>query len=167
MNKYNEIEIQTAKNLLKEGYKWLVRENYGTIYAYTDMPRKNHDWNNCVDSWKFDAGPDSYLYVCTKDVPIFQSIRFDDKEPTSLESIVHPQILDDAERKYLSAFIKPFRNNVTSIRKDKDMGCNTTRLRIVIYVSESGYCYLPWFNSGTMYKGMKLGHAYTLEELGL
>ena len=26
MNKYNEVEIQTAKNLLKEGYKWIATE---------------------------------------------------------------------------------------------------------------------------------------------
>ena len=76
-------------------------------------------------------------------------------------------ILDEAERKYLSAFIKPFRNDVTMIRKDKDMACNTTRFRIAIYVSKSGYSYLPWFNSWTMYKGMDLCKAYTLEELGL
>lgn len=100
-------------------------------------------------------------------VPIFQSIRSDDKEPVSLENIVHPQILDDAERRYLSAVIKPFRNDVTMIRKDKDMACNTTRFRIAIYVSKSGYSYLPWFNSWTMYKGMDLCKAYTLEELGL
>lgn len=76
-------------------------------------------------------------------------------------------ILDDTEREYLSAFIKPFRNDVTMIRKDKDMACNTTRFRIAIYVSKSGYSYLPWFNSWTMYKGMDLCKAYTLEELGL
>ena len=158
MNKYSDIEIQTAKNLLKNGYKWIARNKSGRLFVYSVKPHKAdtvwYPMENCC-------------YVCKEFVPIFQSVRFGDKEPTSLESIVHPQILDDAERKYLSAFIKPFRNNVTSIRKDKDMGCNTTRLRIVIYVSESGYCYLPWFNSGTMYKGMKLGHAYTLEELGL
>lgn len=89
--------------------------------------------------------------------PILIWLDMEHKEP----------ILDEAEQKYLSAFIKPFRNDVTMIRKDKDMACNTTRFRIAIYVSKSGYSYLPWFNSRTMYKGMDLCKAYTLEELGL
>lgn len=154
MNKYNEIEIQAAEKLLKCGFKWLMKNEFRTIFAYSVKPVNE---------------PEKYMpgeYVSSVFVPIFESIK-SGGEPVSLESIVHPQILDDAERKYLSAFIKPFRNDVTIIRKDKDMACNTTRFRIVIYVSGSGYSYLPWFNSGTMYKGMDLCKAYTLEELGL
>ena len=157
MNKYTDIETQTAKNMLESGFNWIVRNEVGILFVYYEKPSK-------VDGFWY--APGHIGYAC-EFVPIFQNIRFDDKEPTSLESILHPQILDDAERKYLSAFIKPFRNEVTIIRKDKDLACNTTRLRIVIYVSNSGYCYLPWFNSGTMYKGMELCKAYTLEELGL
>lgn len=157
MNKYNDIEIHTAKNLLEHGYKWIARDESGGLFAYTDKPIKLDTF------WCSDGISNCVCYY----VPIFQSIRFNDKEPTSLESIVHHQILDDAEKRYLSAVIKPFRNDVTMIRKDKDMACNTTRFRIAIYVSKSGYSYLPWFNSWTMYKGMDLCKAYTLEELGL
>lgn len=152
MTKYSEIEIQTAKNLLKEGYKWIKKTRLGSILAYENKPTEN---------------PETFIpgtKVCTAYVSIFDGIKFGD-EPTSLESIVHPQILDDTERRYLSAVIRPFRKNVTSIRKIKP--CNSTRYRISIFVSGYGSCDLPWFDGGTMYKGMEKGKVYTPEELGL
>ena len=155
MNKYTDVEIQTAKNLLKHGYKWIAMDESGGLFAYTDKPSKLDTF------WCSDGMSNCVCYY----VPIFQNIRFGDKEPVSLESIVHPQILDDAEKRYLKGVIMPFRKSVTSIRKE--MACNTARHRIVIYVSEYGCCYLPWFNSESMYKGMELCKAYTLKELGL
>lgn len=80
-------------------------------------------------------------------------------------------ILDEAEKKYLSAVIRPFRDKVLYIIKcdafaPSDgfapseecvyfnfVGCEITRL--------------PCFKRGTMYKGMEPDHRYTLEELGL
>ena len=99
-SKYNEIEIQTAKNLLEHGYKWITMDESGGLFAYTDKPSK-------IDTfWCSDGIGNCVCYY----VPIFQNIRFEDKEPVSLESIVHPQILDDEERRYLSAVIRPFRD---------------------------------------------------------
>ena len=43
MNKYTDIEIQTAKNLLEKGYKWIVRDSdiFGSnVYAYAEKPYK-------------------------------------------------------------------------------------------------------------------------------
>lgn len=99
MNKYNEIEIETAKNLLEHGYKWIARNKSGKLAAHAAKPSKvsTYWW-----SGKFSD------YTCDY-VPIFQSVTWDDKAPVSLESIVNPQILDDVERKYLSAVISPFR----------------------------------------------------------
>ena len=161
-NKYNEIEIQTAKNLLEEGYKWLVRENYGKVYAYTNKPHKNHDWDKCYDTWWLDTSTDSYLLICTENVPIFQNIRFEDKEPTSIESIVYPQILDDAERKYLSAVIKPFRKKIKHIVKMR-----YDKSEFIFIRFDTSSLSMPYFDIGTMYKGMEIGKKYTLEELGL
>lgn len=96
MNKYNEVEIQTANNLLKQGYKWIVREDFGEIYAYADKPRKNYDKDNSDDTWQCDG---DYCLICTVNVSIFQNVTCVDKEPVSLESIVHPQILEDDEKK--------------------------------------------------------------------
>ena len=154
MTKYNDIEIQTAKNLLKEGYKWIAMDESGGLFAYTDKPSKLDTF------WCSDGMSNCVCYY----VPIFQNIRFDDKEPTSLESIVHPQILDDAEREYLSAVIKPFRNEKLEIVKHS--ACNGSE-EWLNFVREKGSFYLPNFKTGTMYKGMEPGHKYTLEELGL
>jgi hypothetical protein len=154
MNKYNDIEIQTAKNLLEHGYKWIVRYESGRLFAHCEKPIKvDNIWGSFGDS----------VCVC-KFVPIFQSIHFGDKEPTSLEAIVHPPILDDAEREYLSAVIKLFRNEKLEIVKHS--ACNGSE-EWLNFVREKGSFYLPNFKTGTMYKGMEPGHKYTLKELGL
>lgn len=160
MNKYSEIETKTAENLMKEGYKWIARNGSGKLFSYYKKPIK------ADTGWYSIWYPiENSGYVCKELVPIFQSIRFDDKEPVNLESIVHPQVLDDAEKRYLSAVIRPFRDKVLYIIKSGGfapseecisfhfVGCEVTRL--------------PCFKRGTMYKGMEPGHGYSLEELGL
>lgn len=72
------------------------------------------------------------------------------------------QILDDAEKRYLKGVIRPFRDKVTAICKVNDIESDY----IVICLEFENVC-LPDFPTGTMYKGMKKGHDYTLEELGL
>ena len=75
MTKYSDIEIQTAENLLKRGFKWITRSIYGAIIAYKIKP----------DQEKYS----SRTVICSDLVPIFESIRCCD-DPVSLESIVHP-----------------------------------------------------------------------------
>ena len=70
-------------------------------------------------------------------------------------------ILDDAEKRYLKGVIRPFRNDVEKICKT----ASGNREWIAFY--GKSYFFLPYFDAGTMYKGMKLGHKYSLEELGL
>ena len=159
-SKYSDIEIQTAKNLLKEGYKWIVMDESGGLFAYTDKPIKLDTF------WGSDGIGNCVCYY----VPIFQNIRFEDKEPTSLESIVHPPILDDVERKYLSAVIRPFRSRVKYIAKiyADSMCAYKVNCYIFIHFNDgSGDMNFPVFQESDMYKGMKPDHAYTLEELGL
>lgn len=77
-------------------------------------------------------------------------------------------ILDDVEREYLSAVIKPYKNKVTFIAKSKDAYEAKYFISIVVngnYGREA--IHLPWFKENTMYKGMKIGKHYTLKELGL
>lgn len=78
-------------------------------------------------------------------------------------------ILDDAEKRYLSAVIKPFRKYVISIRL-QDVGV-TSNQRVTVFYNDyvfgrSSFA-LPTFKKGTMYKGMEVGRKYTPEELGL
>lgn len=75
----------------------------------------------------------------------------------------HREILDDAEKKYLSAVIKPFKKDMKYIMK-KTFATDYAYLEIAHYPDSF---YLPNFKRNTMYKGMKAGKPYTLKELGL
>lgn len=76
-----------------------------------------------------------------------------------------PSILDDVEKEYLRAVIKPFRDKVTYVAL---LGYDERKIYIRIKTQNdpAGICF-PNFKKGTMYKGMKLGKKYTLEELDL
>jgi hypothetical protein len=156
MTKYSDIEIQTAENLLKRGFKWITRDVYGAIIAYKIKP----------DQEKYISGN----VICSDLVPIFESIRCGD-DPVSLERIVHPQILDDAERRYLKAVIRPFRGRAVFVKKIYHTGYTVGYEQIIIRVKSIATLIadipLPFFKKGEMYKGMKLNREYTLEELGL
>ena len=76
-------------------------------------------------------------------------------------------ILDEKEKEYLSNVIKPFRNKVYAIAKYDD-GDDNYYIQIMmkqnVYFE---YIDFPYFKKGTMYKGMKVGREYTLDQLGL
>ena len=72
-------------------------------------------------------------------------------------------ILDDVEREYLSAVIKPFRKKISYIRKSEDL--RKKYIKIVLCNGDS--MYFPYLANDEMYKGMELYRNYTLEELGL
>ena len=72
------------------------------------------------------------------------------------------EILDEEEKEYLSAVIKPFKNRVDCIKKIDLIG-----IEFIYICLNDDSLDLPSFKKGTMYKGMKLDKRYTLEELGL
>lgn len=73
------------------------------------------------------------------------------------------EILDEKEKEYLSAVIRPFKGRVDYIKKF-DI---TSKEFIRIYLKNDEDIDFPYFKKGTMYKGMKLDKKYTLKELGL
>ena len=74
-------------------------------------------------------------------------------------------ILDDVEREYLSAVIKPFRKKVDHIVK-RTSTQEEQYIRIVLCNLER--MNFPYFNKNTgMYKRMEADRLYSLEELGL
>ena len=75
-----------------------------------------------------------------------------------------PEILDDAEKEYLSAVIKPFKKRVDYIMKSSNSCCDKEYIFIRL---DDDFLSLPFFKVGTMYQGMELERAYTLKELGL
>lgn len=74
------------------------------------------------------------------------------------------EILDDEEKEYLKAVIKPFKNKISYIKKESSLNRNFEYIK---FSTENDYTILPKFKFGTMYKNMKNNKAYTLEDLGL
>ena len=72
------------------------------------------------------------------------------------------EILDEVEKEYLRAVIKPFRKRMTCIKKSRYFNYEF----IILNLDNDGI-FLPSFKKGKMYKGMKEDKEYTLEELGL
>ena len=79
-------------------------------------------------------------------------------------------ILDEEEKKYLSAVIKPFRDRVVYISKLEAGEFNQfISIKVKRYDEEdiNEYIYLACFRENTMYVNMEVGKEYNLEELGL
>lgn len=91
---------------------------------------------------------------CCKEL-IYEWLLSEYKEP----------ILDDAEREYLSAVIRPFRKKVKHIAIWDT--CNGSKQFVHIKLYDEDCINLPNFKPNAMYKGMELHKEYTLEELGL
>lgn len=72
------------------------------------------------------------------------------------------EILDEQEKEYLNAVIKPFRKRVKYVEK------KVFRDQEYIMIELDDECFgFPYFERGSMYKGMEVDKEYSLEELGL
>ena len=81
--------------------------------------------------------------------------------------IIKKPILYDVEREYLSAFIKPFSDIVTSVNKFDSGKYEYIAIKYRSIDEYIGTVRLPSFKKDTMYKGMEVNKHYSLEELGL
>lgn len=83
-----------------------------------------------------------------------------------LEEYKEP-VLDDVEKEYLSAVIKPFRKKVSYISKLEKCYPETDQFIKITLINDEYVC-LPYFTrKSRMYIGMKPFRHYTLQELGL
>src|SRR5574344_18386 len=74
-------------------------------------------------------------------------------------------ILDEKEREYLSAVIRPWRDRVAAITKR--VNCMPTKkYYLEILIKDDYMTWLPSFKGG-MYEGMETNREYTLKELNL
>ena len=73
-------------------------------------------------------------------------------------------ILTQEEKEYLSYVIKPFRDKVEYVRKYAHIDNKHEWIEIVF--TNIFMCF-PFFEKGTMYKGMELNKEYSVEELGI
>lgn len=81
-----------------------------------------------------------------------------------LEEAKEP-ILNEVEKDYLSAVIKPFRGKVSYILKQKNFDSSMEFIHIDL--SDGDVADFPNFKANTMYRGMEVDKYYTLQELGL
>lgn len=88
-----------------------------------------------------------------------------DVEKGFITNIAKKEILDEVEKEYLGAVIRPFKERIMHIALNE--GINRDNVYVYIELNDSESIYLPYFKKGTMYKNMKIWKKYTLEELGL
>lgn len=74
--------------------------------------------------------------------------------------------LNFMEKEYIGNLIKPFHDKVINIYKSQELTHGYEGINIRMKSPDTDIL-LPYFKAGTMYKGMKLGKGYSLEDLGL
>lgn len=78
-----------------------------------------------------------------------------------------PEILDEAEKRYLKGVIRPFRDKAEYKVKYMVLKSLCSDEAYISIKLENDIINLPVFEINTMYKNMKKDKEYTLEELGL
>lgn len=139
--------------------EWMVKNGYefSSLHALP-ADKGKHGYDICIRTekgWFAKLGEVDTVFNNSA-TAVFFWLDQEHKEP----------ILDDAEKRYLSAVIKPFRDEVMGISKLSTYDCSKEWL-FFIGKKNSSLFDLPRFKAGTLYKGMKKGHDYTPEELGL
>jgi len=135
--------------------EWMVKNGYGfsSLHALP-ADKGKHGYDICIRTekgWFAKLGEVDTVFNNSA-TAVFFWLDQEHVEP----------ILDEAEKRYMSAVIRPFRNDVYSIEKAEQSQCE-----MICIGTKNRYMVFPPFEKGTMYKGMKVGRKYTLEELGL
>lgn len=139
------VEKTFTKSDLKDGDKCTLKNGQVIFFDKTS----NYSFNSIDEQLRYFNDDVSIVKV---ERPVKYETLFERKE----------EILDETEKRYLSNVIKPFRDKVKAIEK-----VSYSREFIKIYIKEDEPTILPYFEKGTMYKGMKENKEYTLKELGL
>lgn len=109
--------------------------------------------------WMFDF--DDIEYVVKQ--KHFKSLPSNYTGTIEVENGFIKEILDETEKRYLKAVIRPFKDKVEFIFKTE---CKDGYY-IKILLNNNDAMVLPNFKKGTMYNGMEKNKKYTLKELGL
>lgn len=163
----NELTIKDLKvgDLVKLRDDIKVNYVYGNYYLKKDMRYKGFKRikyiskeNEAFTIEDMDTGFIEYYYTPNMVAEVKRAVKY------GTIYIYEKPILDDTEKRYLSAVIRPFRDKVVKITK-YDF-CDEENITIW-YDKRLFSISFPPFKSGTMYKNMKANKGYTLEELGL
>ena len=124
-----------------------------SLWNIRNGKRASEDCRHIPESFDPVSGMDEFCKKC-----LCESLEWLNQE-------YKDPILDDVEREYLSAVIKPFRKKISYIIKSKDLSEGKKYIKIELCNGDT--MYFPYLANDAMYKGMKLDRNYTLEELGL
>ena len=122
---------------------------------------------------EYDVMNNSELFELIKENKFYKTLPDDFSGKLTIEKgqVVEKEekekILDEVEKEYLRAVIKPFRKRIKKIVKYFDHSDYGHYDFIDIYLISGEEIIFPYFEQNTMYKGMISGKEYTLEELGL
>ena len=133
---------------------------------YIDILVLDHIDPRCIGKTFGAINPEGrFKIVESKNRKFFKELPNDYTGTLEVEKgyIVEKEILDDVEKEYLLNIIKPFKDKVKYICKNR----NLTEEYIIIKIVEDSTIIFPDFKKNTMYKGMEVNKKYTLEELGL
>lgn len=141
--------------------EWMVQNGYKFSNLFVRR-LSNEERNKFVvryNNEKIDYFELNECHISFNDSAYKKWLDMEHKEP----------ILDDAEREYLSAVIKPFRNRVQYIEKMfEDHLLGDQDCYLFIRFNDGNYdMNFPVFRESIMYKGMERYKKYTLEDLGL
>ena len=147
---------RTILRCLPKEFEWIARDSKpdgARIYAYTVKPVKNEKYGAYTNELPYQRISIPYKHI-------FKSVTWEGG-PIKFRG----QILDKAEKKYLTAVLKPL-PKVNCIIKARSpifqereyLGVNFETGEVMVF---------PFFEEQTMYKGMKTDKAYTLEKLGI
>ena len=146
---------------MKNGQKYakeinqMVNQDYFecSLWSVRNGKRASEDCCHIPESFDPVSGRDKFCKKC-----LCESLEWLNQEYKN-------PIIDDVEREYLSAVIKPFRKKISYIRKRKDL--TKGRKYIQIEFCDGDTMYFPYLSNDAMYKAMELDRNYTLEELWL
>ena len=175
-NKVGILNYSDLMGLKKEKIWWSGNvgksdfERFDDVIAWQPLPEPYKTGIRLIDALREEFGDvkRSDCFGC-EDETTEDDIDspFDDSLKRWLDKEHDEKILNDSEKKYLSAVIKPFRDRVSYICKLNSLERYGFQCIDIGFTDESIDMELPIFESGTMYKGMKFAHTYTLEELGI
>ena len=146
---------------MKNGQKYakeinqMVNQEYFecSLWSIRNGKKASEDCCHIPESFDPVSGSDEFCKKC-----LGESLEWLNQE-------YKESILDDVEKEYLSAVIKPFRKKISCIRKSKDPRKRKNYIKIEF--CDGDRMFFPNLANDAMYKEMKLDKNYTLEELGL
>ena len=138
-------------------YKWIARSANGEMYLFTNKPFKKQN------VWICKNGETTLL----PNYGVFESIKYEDDEPTLIEDIYDPHALNNKEKEYLRDVFRPFKNRVSQVIKKHSAAITNAEFIAVKLTDDVDSFTLPYFEENKMYVGMESEHPYSLSELGI